>query len=99
MPAFDPFTFHWYEGVRPPFTGVAVYVVIVPEQTVVPGVDIDTLTGRIGLTVMVTEFEVAGFPPQNGTLDVRMHEMTSPFPGVMVKDELFVPALMLFTFH
>jgi hypothetical protein len=33
VPAFTPFTFHWYEGVSPPFVGVAVNVTGVAAQT------------------------------------------------------------------
>src|SRR4051794_37801694 len=35
IPLFIPFTFHWYDGVVPPFTGVAVKVTAVPVQMVV----------------------------------------------------------------
>jgi hypothetical protein len=31
-PAFAPFSNHWYAGVTPPFTGVAVNCTLVPEQ-------------------------------------------------------------------
>ena len=32
MPALTPSTFHWYEGLAPPFTGVAVKVTDDPGQ-------------------------------------------------------------------
>ncbi len=32
VPTFAPFNFHWYDGVFPPFVGVAVKVTLVPEQ-------------------------------------------------------------------
>ena len=35
MPTLTPFFFHWYDGEEPPFVGVAVKVMVVPEQTVV----------------------------------------------------------------
>jgi hypothetical protein len=35
VPAFVPFTCHWYVGVAPPFVGVAVNVIGSPEQMVV----------------------------------------------------------------
>jgi len=51
-PTFDPFFFHWYTGLTPGFTGVAVYVTVVPEHTVLPGfAAIVTLTGCDALTV------------------------------------------------
>src|ERR1035437_8194 len=31
-PTFEPFTFHWYIGVVPPFVGVAVKVTELPEH-------------------------------------------------------------------
>ena len=54
--------FHWYNGDVPPFEGVAVQVTEVPAQTGFAEAAIETLTGRIGFTVMVTVFDVAGFP-------------------------------------
>ena len=51
-----PFTSHWYAGVSPPFTGVAVKVTGVPRKIVPDGTAaIETLTGSSGLTVVVTE--------------------------------------------
>ena len=51
--------------------GVAVKVTLVPEQIVVPGLAlILTLTGKFGFTVMLREFEVAGFPVAHGALEV-----------------------------
>jgi hypothetical protein len=32
VPAFIPLTFHWYEGIVPPFVGVAVNVTDDPGQ-------------------------------------------------------------------
>ena len=32
VPVFEPFTLHWYDGVVPPFTGVAVNVTLAPKQ-------------------------------------------------------------------
>ena len=47
-----PLTFHWYEGVAPPFVGVAVKVTVVPEQTGFAEGAIAMLTGRLGLIVI-----------------------------------------------
>ena len=44
VPTFVPFFFHWYVGVEPPFTGVAVKVTEVPEQIVVALAPIETET-------------------------------------------------------
>ena len=41
-----PFTFHWYEGVVPPFTGDAVKVTLVPWQTGFDDAAIELLTGK-----------------------------------------------------
>ena len=30
VPTFAPFNFHWYDGVFPPFVGMAVKVTLVP---------------------------------------------------------------------
>ena len=37
VPVFTPFTFHWYTGELPPFTGVAVKLTGVPGQTAPAG--------------------------------------------------------------
>jgi hypothetical protein len=37
VPAFDPLILHWYAGVVPPLTGVAVNVTEVPAQIAVAG--------------------------------------------------------------
>ena len=51
--------FHIYVGVSPPFVGVAVKVTDDPAHIVVADASTDTLAGRLGLTVIVTSFEVA----------------------------------------
>ena len=51
--------------------GVAVKVTDVPEQTGLAEADIDTLTGRFGLTVIVTVFDVAGLPVAQDRFEVR----------------------------
>ena len=51
---------HWYVGVVPPFTGVAVNVTEVPAQTELSASDdtILTLGVTVVVTVMVTDVEV-----------------------------------------
>jgi len=69
-------------GVGPPFTGAAVKVTDVPEQTGFAEAEIETLTGRLELTVMVMEFEVAGLPVAHVAFEVRTQVTTSPSAGV-----------------
>jgi hypothetical protein len=52
--------------------GVAVKVTEVPEHTGLEEAVIDTLTGRIGLTVISISFDVAGFPVAQVAFEVRM---------------------------
>ena len=58
----DPLTFHRYAGFVPPLTGVAVKVTEAPAQAGLADAAIDTLTGSIGLTVMVATL-VGNGPP------------------------------------
>ena len=61
VPAFEPFTNHWYDGLLPPLSGVAVNVALVFAQIVVPVELIETDGVTIGLTVMVRLLDVAVF--------------------------------------
>ena len=81
-PTLLPFTFHWYAGAKPPLTGVAVQVTMIPEQTGLAEAPTDTLTGRFGLTIMVTVFEIAGLPVGQTAFDVSSQVMASLFDGV-----------------
>ncbi len=45
VPTLAPLSFHWYDGLAPPFVGVAVNVTDVPEQIGLADAAIDTLTG------------------------------------------------------
>ena len=65
----------------PPFTGVAVNLTEVPEHTGFADAAKVTLTGRIGLTVTVTELEVAGFPDVQIADDVRTQLIIFPVAG------------------
>ena len=75
-------TFHWKDGVVPPFTGVAVYVTKVPVQTGLSDAAIVMLTGAGGSTVIVTVLDVAGLFVVHNAFDVRMQVTTSPLAGV-----------------
>jgi hypothetical protein len=59
--------------------GEAVNVTDVPEQMVVADAAMLTLTGRLGLTVMVMAFEVAGLPVAQVALEVSTQVTTLPF--------------------
>ena len=61
--------------------GVAVKVTDVPEQTGLAEAATDTLTGRFGLTVMVTELDVAGLPVAQVALEVNTQVTASPLAG------------------
>jgi hypothetical protein len=99
VPEFTPLTFHWYDGVSPPFVGVAVNVTGVAAQTGLAEATIETLTGKLALTVIVMTFEVAGLPVAQVALDVRIHFTWSLLTGVYVKLLLLVPAFTPFTCH
>ena len=59
--------------------GMAVKVTLVPAQIVVDDVEILTLTGRFGFTIMVTVLDVAGLPVAQVALDVKTHITVFPF--------------------
>ena len=61
--------------------GVAKKVTEVPAQTVVAEAEIETLTGRFGLTVIVTVFEIAGLPVAQVALEVNWQVIASEFAG------------------
>jgi len=61
-----PFFVQTYAGESPPFVGVAVIVIELPEQIPVEDAAIKTLAVRTGLTVMLMLFEVAGEPVKHG---------------------------------
>ena len=64
---------------------VAVKVTLVPEQMVVAEAEMETLTGRLGFTVMVKVLEVAGLPVAHTAFEVIVQVMVFPFAS-----ELFV---------
>jgi hypothetical protein len=53
----------------------------VPAQTVVADAEIETLTGKLLLTVIVTVFEIAGLPVAQVALDVNWQVIASAFIG------------------
>ncbi len=64
--------------------GVAVKVTLVPEQIVVADAEILILTGRLGLTVMVTVLEVAGLPVAQVALEVITQVTVFPFASALL---------------
>jgi hypothetical protein len=59
-----------------------------------------TLAAPLGLTVIVSAFEVAGDPVAQARLDVITQVTTFPFVrAVVVYVSLFVPTLVVPTFH
>jgi hypothetical protein len=62
--------------------GVAVKVTEVPAQMVVAEAAMLTLTGRLGLTVMVMAFDVAGLPVAQLALEVSTQVTMSLFAKV-----------------
>ena len=99
-PTLIVFTFHCYEGIVPPLVGVAVKVTLVPEQIVVALAATLTLTGKLGLTIIVTPTLVAGLFVAHVALEVNTTVTTSLLISVVVLNVLlFAPALIAFTFH
>lgn len=100
VPAFIPFTCHWYAGVVPPFTGVAVKVTDVPLQIVVAEALIVTDGVAPGLTVILMALDdaVAGLAQADD--EVSWQVTTSLLLSVAeVKVALLLPTLLPFTFH
>jgi hypothetical protein len=94
------FTFHWYTGEVPPFTGFAVKVTGFPEQTGLDDAMMVMPIGNTGLTVMVIGFEIAGFSEVHTSEELTSQLTTSPSTGVYVKTALLALfALTAFTFH
>ena len=77
----EPLSFHWYAGVDPPFTGMAVYDTVVPAHTGLADAVIETLTGSSGFTLMVNVLEVAGLPEIQDWFDVCTHVIVFPSAG------------------
>ena len=87
-------------GVLPPLVGVAVKVTLVPEHIVVAEAEMLILTGKLGLTVMVTVLEVAGLPVAQVALEVITQVTVFPLANeLLVYVVLFVPTFDPFSFH
>jgi hypothetical protein len=64
--------------------GVAVKVTELPRQNGFDEAEIELLTARYGLTIIVIELLVAGFPVGQTALDVNTQVIISPLIGVYV---------------
>ena len=99
-PAFTPFTCHWYDGLLPPFVGVAVNVTDVPGQILLVDALTETDGAGAGNTVIVTGALVTVVGDGQSAFDVINTVTTSPLFNVeLVKLLLFVPTLTPFTCH
>jgi hypothetical protein len=85
VPAFDPFTLHWYAGVVPPLTGAAVNVTEVPAQTAPEGDAAMVTEGvTLALTVIVTGALLAVVEVVQAALLVMITLTWSPLASVLV---------------
>lgn len=82
MPALTPSTFHWYEGLAPPFTGVAVKVTDDPGQNGFEDAVIETPAGKPLFTTILIWLLVAGLPVEQPILEVRTQVTASLFRGI-----------------
>ena len=100
VPTFMPLTFHWYTGLAPPLTGVAVNVIAVPGQTVVCEAKMLTDGTGAGFTVIAISVLVA----EAGDAHVAFEVITTVTLSLLLRvDEektgLFVPTFTPFTLH
>lgn len=64
--------------------GAAVNVTLVPEQIDPEGLaEMETLTGRLGFTLIVIVFDVAGLPVAQVAFDVSTQVTASEFASVV----------------
>ena len=75
--------------------GVAVKVTEVPEQTGFADAAIETLTGSGLLTVMVIEFDVAGFPVAQVAFDVNTQVTTLALAGMKLYVSFVAPLMLV----
>ena len=82
VPTVLPLTFQMYEGVVPPFTGLAVNVTEDPGQKgLLVGVLL-TDAGKLLFCIIVIIMLDAGLPDVQSSVDVRMQETWSLFAGM-----------------
>ena len=85
----------------PPLVGVAVHITFVPAHIAPEGTAaMLTLAGKLGFTVIVIAFDVAGDPVEHKIEEVITNVIISLFESVVdVYVELLVPILLPLTFH
>ena len=62
-------------------TGVAVNVTVDPRQKGLEDATIETPTGNMGLIVIVTVLDIAGFPVGQSTFELSVQVIASPLVG------------------
>ncbi len=72
---------------------------VVPAQTMTASADMVTLTGNIGLTLIVTALDVAGPPLWHVSLEVSTTVIISPFVGTYEYVGLLVPTAVAPLYH
>ena len=93
-------TFQRYEGVAPPFTGLAVKVTGEPGQKGFADADMVMLTGKPGLTDTGCWMLDAGLFVVHNSDDVTVQETRSPLFGIYAYTGLLFPGTgLLFTNH
>jgi hypothetical protein len=99
VPTFVPLTFHWYVGLLPPFTGVAVKVIAEPSQREVE-VAVIVTAGVTSSSLSVIVLLVTTGIVTHSALLVIVTDTTSPDLSVLlVNVGLLVPTLLPFTCH
>ena len=100
VPTFVPLTFHWYDGLSPPLTGVAVNVTgVVTSHNEVDVAVIDT-AGVTGSSSIVIVLLVTTGMAAHSALVVSVTDTTSPALRVLLENVLlFVPTFVPLTFH
>ena len=78
LPAFTPFTCHWYAGVVPPLVGVAVKLMAVPAQAVVALATTVTEGATAAVIAIVIVLEVAVAGEAHASLEVKITCTVSP---------------------
>lgn len=95
-----PFTFQLKPGLLPPFTGLAIKVILVPLQTLLVSAVMKTEAFKLLTTFMTMVLETTVVVLVQVKEEVSSHITTSPFANAaLVYVELFVPTLKPFRFH
>jgi hypothetical protein len=85
MPTFIPFSFHWYAGLVPPFSTVAVNVTFVPAQTTMADAAMFTEGVTWVVTVTDIELDMAVATVKQVSFEVSSHVTWSPLVSPVVE--------------